>query len=74
MSITSPLAGKGYKDSEYTLVIATMQWHKLTIIVQKLILVMESWAILSPRCPPSLERTILQRSSQESPTKIVSTS
>ena len=38
---TSQLAGKGYKDSDYTLVIAIMHGHKRTIIVQKLTLVVE---------------------------------
>ena len=41
MYITSQLAGKGYKDSDYTLVIAIMQSHKRIIIVQKLTLVVE---------------------------------
>ena len=49
---------KGYKVSDYTLVIAIMQWHKRIIIVQKLTLAVELWALLSPRCPPSLEHTI----------------
>ena len=40
MYITSQLAGKGYKDSDYTLVIAIMQSHK-RIIVQNLTLVVE---------------------------------
>ena len=34
-----------------------MQWLKRTIIVQKLTLVVELWGLLSPRCPPSHERT-----------------
>ena len=55
---TSRFTGKGYKHSDYTLVIAIMQRHKRIIIVQKLTLVLELWALLSPRCPPSLERTI----------------
>ena len=71
--ITSQLAGKGYKDSDYTLVIAIMHWQKRIIIVQKLTLVVELWALLSPCCPPSLERMIWQCSSQERPTKILST-
>ena len=36
----------GYKDSDYTIMIAIMQWHK-RIIVQKLILVVEL-RVLSP--------------------------
>jgi len=51
-------AGKGYKDSDFTLVIAIMQWHKRIIIVQKLTLMVGLWALLSPRCPPSLVCTI----------------
>ena len=42
-----------------------MQWHKRIKNVQKLTLVVELWALLSPGCPPSLERTIRQGSSQE---------
>jgi len=50
---------KGYKkDSDYTVVIAIMQWHKCIIIVKKLTLMVELWAFLFPRCPLSLERMI----------------
>ena len=45
--ITSQLMGKGYKDSDYTFVITIMQWHKRIVIVQKLTLVVEVWALLS---------------------------
>jgi len=58
MEITSQLAGKGKKESEYTHVIAIIQWHQRIIIVQKLTLVVELWALVAPRCPPSLERSI----------------
>ena len=47
-----------YKDSDYTVVIATMQWHKIKIIVLKLTLVVEIWALLSRRWPPLLERSL----------------
>jgi len=78
MQITSQLAGKGYKDSDYTVVIAIMQWHKRIIIVQKLTLVVKLWALLSPRCLPSSSSARSkchgQCSSQKSPTKILSIS
>ena len=38
---TSQLAGKAYKDSDYTVVITTMQLDKPIIIVLKLTLVVE---------------------------------
>ena len=47
-----------YKDSDYTVVIAMMQWHKIKIIVLKLTLVVEIWALLSRRWPPLLERSL----------------
>ena len=46
-----------YKDSDYTVVIAMMQWHKIKIIVLKLTLVVEIWTLLSRRWPPLLERS-----------------
>ena len=46
------------KGLQRFVVIVIMQWQKRIIIVQKLTLVVELWALLSPRCPPSLERTI----------------
>ena len=46
-----------YIDSDYTVVIAMMQWHKIKIIVLKLTLVVEIWTLLSHhRWPPLLER------------------
>jgi len=53
------LAGEAYENSDYSLPIAVhvVNWLKRIIIVQKLTLV-ELWAVLSPRCPPSLKRTI----------------
>jgi len=53
------------------------EWHKRIIIVQKLTSVVELWALLSPRCRHrSSARSNCHRqcSSQERPTKIVSTS
>ena len=47
-----------YKDSDYTVVIAMMQWHKIKIIVLKLTLVVEIWTLLSRRWPPLLERSL----------------
>ena len=47
-----------YKDSDYTVVIAMMQWHKIKIIVLKLTLVVEIWALLSRRWLPLLERSL----------------
>ena len=47
-----------YKDTDYTVVIATMQWHKIKIIVLKLTLVVEIWALLFRRWPPLLERSL----------------
>ena len=47
-----------YKDSDYTVVIAMMQWHKIKIIVLKLTLVVEIWTFLSRRWPPLLERSL----------------
>ena len=38
-----------YRDSDYTVVIAIMPWHKIKIIVLKLTLVVEIWALLSRR-------------------------
>ena len=50
-------AGKAYKDSDYTVVIATMQLDKRIIIVLKLTLVVEIEALLSCRQPPLLDRS-----------------
>ena len=47
-----------YKDSDYTVVIAMMQWHKIKIIVLKLTLVVEIWTLLSRCWPPLLERSL----------------
>ena len=47
-----------YKDSDYTVVIAMMQWHKIKIIVLKLTLVVEIWTLLSRRWPPLLGRSL----------------
>jgi len=41
----SQLAGKAYEDSDYTIVIAVVHWFKCIIIVQKLTLVVEFWAL-----------------------------
>jgi len=75
--MTSQLAGKGYKDSDYTVVIAIMQWHKRIIIAQKPTLVVKLWALLSPRVHHRLStrsNSHWQCSSQERPMKILSTS
>ena len=63
-----------YKDSDYTVVIAIMQWHKRKIIVSKLTLVVEIQALLSCRRPPLLDRSLrhwLPVQSYEGPTKIL---
>ena len=52
------LAGKGYKDFDYTLVIAIMQLLERTIIGLKLTLVVEIKALLSSGRPPLLDRSL----------------
>ena len=51
---TSQLTGKAYEDSDCTIEIVVMHWLKRTIIVQKLSLVVEFWALLSSRWLPLL--------------------
>ena len=45
-----------YKESDYTVMISIMQWHKRTILVLK---VVEIQALLSCRQPPLFERSRL---------------
>ena len=47
-----------YRDSDYTIVIATMQLPKRTILVLKLTLVVEIQTLLSCRRPPLLDRSL----------------
>ena len=47
-----------YRDSDYTVVIATMQLPNRTILVLKLTMVVEIQALLSCRRPPLLDRSL----------------
>jgi len=46
--------GMGYKDSDYTVVVAIVHWPKHIILVLKLTMV-ELWAPLSSSWPPLLD-------------------
>ena len=63
-----------YRDSDYTVLIATMQQPNRTILVLKLTLVVEIQALLSCRRSPLLDRSLrssLPVQSYEGPTKIL---
>ena len=63
-----------YRDSDYTVVIATMQQPNRTILVLKLTMVVEIQALLLCRRSPLLDRSLRSSSpvqSYEGPTKIL---
>jgi len=50
--------GMSYKDSDYTIVIALVCWHKCMNFGAETHLGGGVMSLLFPRCPPSVERTI----------------